>query len=83
MSKKVEKTVVEKKRFIIAKSMIGKDLTVKVVTRTGNSFSYDHDQIYNLFKDRFDSMNCFIKYGNYTNSDNLPRFVREKLAEMK
>ena len=72
--------VVGKKRFIIAKSMIGKGLQVEVETRTGNTFKYDHDQIYNLFKDKFDSMPCFDKYGNYTNSDNLPKFVREALS---
>ena len=73
--------VVSKKRFIIAKSMIGKGLKVEVETRTGNTFTYDHDQIYNLFQEKFDSMPCFGKYGNYTNSDNLPKFVREALSK--
>ena len=73
--------VVGKKRFIIAKSMIGKGLQVEVETRTGNTFKYDHDQIYNLFKNKFDAMPCFEKYGNYTNSDNLPKFVREALTK--
>jgi hypothetical protein len=73
--------VVSKKRFIIAKSMIGKGLQVEVETRTGNTFKYDHDQIYNLFREKFDQMPCFEKYGNYTNSDNLPKFVREALSK--
>ena len=73
--------VVSKKRFIIAKSMIGKGLQVEVETRTGNTFKYDHDQIYNLFREKFDQMPCFEKYGNYTNSDNLPKFVRESLTK--
>lgn len=73
--------VVSKKRFIIAKSMIGKGLQVEVETRTGNTFKYDHDQIYNLFREKFDQMPCFEKYGNYTNSDNLPKFVREALTK--
>jgi len=73
--------VVSKKRFIISKSMIGKGQVVEVTTRTGNSFKYDHDQIFNLFKSKFESMPCFDKYGNYTNSDNLPKFVREALTK--
>ena len=77
------KNVVAKKRFIISKSMIGKGSIVEVETRTGNTFKYDHDQIYKLFKDKFDSMPCFDKYGNYTNSDNLPKFVREALTKSK
>ena len=72
---------VAKKRFIIAKSMIGKNLKVEVETRTGNTFAYDHDQIYKLFQEKFDSMPCFEKYVNYTNSDNLPKFVREALTK--
>ena len=75
------KNVVSKKRFIISKKMVGARLQVEVTTRTGNSFKYDHDQIYNLFKEKFDNMPCFEKYGNYTNSDNLPKFVREALTK--
>ncbi len=75
------KATVSKKRFIISKKMVGEGLQVEVTTRTGNSFKYDHDQIYNLFKDKFEAMPCFNKYGNYTNSDNLPKFVREALTK--
>lgn len=74
------KATVSKKRFIISKKMVGEGLQVEVTTRTGNSFKYDHDQIYNLFKEKFEAMPCFNKYGNYTNSDNLPKFVREALS---
>jgi len=74
-------STVNKKRFIISKKMVGEGLKVEVTTRTGNSFKYDHDQIYNLFQEKFDSMPCFQKYGNYTNSDNLPKFVREALTK--
>jgi hypothetical protein len=28
-------------------------------------------------QDKFESMNCFKKYKNYTNTNNLPKFVRE------
>ena len=31
----------------------------------------------NQLKDKFESMNCFQKYKSYTNSKNLPKFVRE------
>ena len=75
------KATVSKKRFIISKKMVGEGLQVEVTTRTGNSFKYDHDQIYTLFKDKFEAMPCFNKYGNYTNSDNLPKFVREALTK--
>ena len=38
---------------------------------------YNHDLVYNQLKDKFESMNCFQKYKSYTNSKNLPKFVRE------
>jgi hypothetical protein len=38
--------------------------------------TYDHDKVYNALKDKFDAMPCFNKYGSYTNTNNLPAFVR-------
>jgi hypothetical protein len=38
--------------------------------------TYDHDLVYNAFKAKFDLMPCFEKYGSYTNTNNLPAFVR-------
>ena len=46
------------------------------MTTSKGTFKYNHDSIYNEFKDRFDAMNCFIKYGNYTNSNVIPAFAR-------
>ena len=51
-------------RFIIAKSLIGKNTII------------NHDKVYNTLKDRFEAMPCFEKYKSYTNSNNLPKFVR-------
>jgi len=74
---------VSKRRFIIARSMVNKGWKVEVETRTGNKFEYDHDEVYNLLKEKFEAMPCFNKYGNYTNSNNMPKFVREALAAAK
>jgi hypothetical protein len=38
--------------------------------------TYDHDKVYNALKSKFDLMPCFEKYGSYTNTNNLPAFVR-------
>ncbi len=64
------------KRFVIRKSLIGKN---QIITFTNNKqvkCTYNHDLVYNALKDRFNSMPCFIKYSSYTNSNNLPVFVR-------
>ena len=64
------------KRFVIRKSLIGSNTTITFITKKGESVSYDHDEVYNTHKDRFESMPCFIKYKNYTNSNVMPAFCR-------
>ena len=50
--------------------------TVITMTTSKGTFKYNHDSIYNEFQEKFDTMNCFIKYGNYTNSNVIPAFAR-------
>ncbi len=64
------------KRFVIRKSLIGKNTIITFTNKKGDSISYNHDEVYNTHKDRFDSMNCFDKYKSYTNSNNMPAFAR-------
>ena len=63
------------KRFVIRKSLIGKNTVITMTTSKG-TFKYNHDEVYNEFQEKFDTMNCFIKYGNYTNSNVIPAFAR-------
>ena len=65
------------KRFVIRKSLIG---TNSVITFTNNkdiTFTYDHDEIYSTFQEKFESMKCFQEYKSYTNSNTVPKFCRE------
>ena len=64
------------KRFVIRQSLIGKNMIITFTTKKGVSITYDHDEVYSRNKERFDSMNCFIKYKSYTNSNNIPTFCR-------
>ena len=64
-------------RFVIRKSLIGKNTIITFTNKKNESVSYNHDEVYNKFKDRFESMNCFAKYKSYTNSNNIPAFARE------
>ena len=65
------------KRFVIRKSLIGTNTIITFVNKKNESVSYNHDDVYNKYKTRFDSMNCFEKYKSYTNSNNIPAFCRE------
>ena len=64
-------------RFVIRKSLIGKNTVITFVNKKGKTISYNHDDVYNTHKSRFDSMNCFAKYKSYTNSNAMPAFCRD------
>ena len=65
------------KRFVIRKTLIGTNTIITFVNKKNETVSYNHDEVYNKYKTRFDSMNCFKKYKSYTNSNNIPAFCRE------
>ena len=64
------------KRFVIRKSLIGTNPVITFVTKKGKAVTYNHDEVYNRNKDRFESMNCFKKYKSYTNTNNIQTFCR-------
>ena len=65
------------KRFVIRQSLIGTNTIITFVTKKGKSVTYNHDEVYERNKERFDNMNCFQKYKSYTNSNNIPTFCRD------
>lgn len=64
------------KRFVIRKSLIGTNTVITFTNKNKELCIYNHDVVYEQLKDKFDNMNCFNKYNSYTNSNNLPVFVR-------
>ena len=64
------------KRFVIRKSLIGSNTIITFTNKKGIELSYDHDAVYSMNQERLESMECFQKYGNYTNSNNLPTWAR-------
>ena len=64
------------KRFVIRKSLIGKNTIITFTNKKQENVSYNHDEVYNTHKEKFDSMNCFAKYKSYTNSNAVPAFCR-------
>ena len=65
------------KRFVIRKSLIGKNTIITFVNKKNDVVTYNHDDVYNAHKARFDAMPCFDKYKSYTNSNNMPAFCRD------
>ena len=66
------------KRFVIRKSLIGKNQIIEVTFKNGKSFTYNHDLAYEVMKDKLNKMNCFKKYKSYTSSTNVPVVLRDK-----
>ena len=64
------------KRFVIRKTLIGTNTIITFTTNKGNKVTYDHDKVYTAHKERFEAMPCFAKYKSYSNTNNLPVFVR-------
>ena len=71
-------TVVElkTKRFVIRKSLIGKNALITFVNKKQETVTYNHDEVYNTHSEKFNSMNCFQKYKSYTNTNAEPAFCR-------
>ena len=65
------------KRFVIRKSLIGKNTIITFVNKKNETVAYNHDEVYNAHKERFEAMNCFAKYKSYTNSNAIPAFCRD------
>ena len=68
--------VLKTKRFVIRKSLIGKNVVISFTNKKQELVTYNHDEVYNTHKEKFDTMNCFQKYKSYTSSNNIPLFCR-------
>jgi len=68
------------KRFVIRKSLIGKNQIIEVTFKNGKQVTYNHDEVYEVMKTKLDTMNCFIKYKSYTSSTSVPTSVRELMS---
>jgi len=66
------------KRFVIRKSLIGKNQIISFTNKKGVEITYNHDIVYEIMKDKLNSMNCFTKYKSYTSSNNIPVVLRDK-----
>ena len=71
------------KRFVIRKSLIGTNTIITFTNKKDVTYSYDHDAVYSANQEHLETMECFQKYGNYTNSSNLPTWAGDHQVETK
>ena len=70
-------SVLKSKRFVMRKSLIGKNQVIEVTFKNGKTGTYNHDEVHEVMKDKLNSMNCWEKYKSYTSSSNYPLVTRE------
>ena len=76
MSKNIKVEELKTKRFVIRKSLIGKNVVITFTNKKQENVTYNHDEVYNAHSEKFESMNCFQKYKSYTNTNAVPAFCR-------
>ncbi len=67
---------ITKTRFVISNSLLGKNLIIKFTNKKGESFEYNHDEVFASNQEKLLSMACFNEYGSYTNSNKIPNWVK-------
>ena len=78
INKMTNSKVVESKRFVIRKSLIGKNQVITFTNKKGETVKYNHDVAYNILKDTLENLACFAKYKSYTATNNIPVICRDK-----
>tara|TARA_Y100000992_G_C21087703_1_gene406372 strand:+ start:327 stop:578 length:252 start_codon:yes stop_codon:yes gene_type:complete len=80
MKGKKEKTVnvLKSKRFVVRKSLIGKNQIITFVTKKGKEITYNHDKVFDIMKETLTKLPCWEKYKSYTATNNIPMVLRNK-----
>ena len=66
------------KRFVLRKSLIGKNVTIEFTNKKGDKITYNHDKVFSIMKDTLTKLPCWLKYKSYTATNNIPLVLRDK-----
>ena len=70
------KNVMKSKRFVVRKSLIGKNAVITVNFKNGKTVTYNHDKVYEVMKSKLETLPCWEKYKSYTATNNIPLVCR-------
>ena len=83
MKEKISTETIKSKRFVVRKSLIGKNVTIEFTNKKGNTVTYNHDIVWGIMKEKLEKMPCWLKYKSYTATNNIPMVCRNTdLVEM-
>lgn len=77
-SSKTQKNILERKNFILSKTMYGKGKII-LIKYDSTTIRYNHDEVFESVKERIISLPCWENYGYYTKSKGMPNFIDSKL----
>ena len=69
---------IKSKRFVVRKSLVGKNQTIEFTTKKGKTVTYNHYIVFNIMKYTLQNLPCWLKYKSYTASNNIPVVLRDK-----
>ena len=69
-------TKLTKKRFVISQSLVGENVQITFTNKKGETYTYNHDEVFSNNQERLLTMKCFNEYGNYTNTNKIPNWVK-------
>ena len=64
------------KRFVVRKSLIGKNVVFSFTNKKGENIKYNHDKVYEIMKSKLETLPCWTKYKSYTATNNIPLVCR-------
>jgi len=70
--------VLKTKRFVVRKSLIGKNTIFSFTNKKGDEITYNHDKVYEIMKSKLETLPCFQKYKSYTATNNIPVVLRNQ-----
>lgn len=70
---------IKEKNFILKKDYLGLGYIISFINSRGIESSYNHDRLYKLVSNRLENLPCWNKYGYYTNSKDIPVYMKNEL----
>jgi len=70
-------TVLKSKRFVVRKSLVGKNQLIEFTNKKGETYTYNHDKVFEVMKSTLETLPCWEKYKSYTATNNIPKVCRD------
>ena len=70
-------SVLKSKRFVVRKSLVGKNQLIEFTNKKGDTYTYNHDKVFEVMKSKLETLPCWEKYKSYTATNNIPKVCRD------